>query len=129
MKKVSLILFYSVFALSVHSQIVVPLTLPDNCNVTTGITEQLVDQTPKLTLYPNPNDGNFTVNIKSPEVIDNVRILIFNSLGVEFYQKIVYCNSKNLVRQVKVSNLPSGVYYIKVHSDSFKLNASFIIQK
>jgi hypothetical protein len=129
MKKITLVLLLGVFVLSVNSQIIVPLTLPDNCNVTVGITEQLRDITPKLTLFPNPNDGNFTATIISPKVIDNVEIVVFNSMGVECYLKKVYCNSNNLVRQVVVSDFPAGVYFIKVRSDSFNLSRSFIIHK
>jgi sporulation-control protein spo0M len=130
MKKLTLLLFLGALALSVNSQIVVPLTLPDNCNISTGKTDvPLKETTPKLTVSPNPNDGTFTLQIKSHKVIDNVRISIFNSLGVECYAQRVYCNSNTLFRQLDVSGLPSGVYYVKASSGSYDLNASFIIQK
>ncbi len=129
MKKITLVLLLGVFVLSVNSQIIIPLTLPNNCNVPNGITEQFVDLIPKLTLFPNPNDGNFTATIISPNVIDNVELVVFNSLGVECCLKKVYCNSKNLVRQVVVSDFPAGVYFIKVRSDRFNLSSSFIIHK
>lgn len=130
MKKLTLILFLVVFVLSVHSQIVVPLALPTNCNIPNDIIDvRFEETTPNVTLFPNPNDGTFTVNFKSPKVIDNVEIVIFNSLGVECYLQKVYCNSKNLIRQVEVSDLLSGVYYIKLRSKSYDLKTSFIIQK
>lgn len=130
MKKATLILIFGAFALSVNSQIVVPLNLPDNCNISTGeVVVPLEETTAKLTVFPNPNDGNFTVNIKSTKLIGNVELVIFNLLGVEYFKQKIYCNSKDLIRNVNVSGLPPGLYYIKVRSVGIDLSTSFIIQK
>lgn len=56
-------------------------------------------------IYPNPNDGHFTINI------DKVNsILIYNSIG-----SLVY-SSVNGLNEIDISNFPKGLYFIKVLS-------------
>ena len=61
-------------------------------------------------VFPNPTDGNFTINIKSTE--ESVYSFeLFNSVG-----KVLYRVGKLSENKIKVnkSGFPSGIYYIRL---------------
>lgn len=72
-------------------------------------------------IFPNPNDGIFTVNI--PDDFDCKRLAIANASG-----KIVYLNNfenqKNL--EMDIRNMPPGVYFIKLISADKVLSRKII---
>jgi hypothetical protein len=117
----------SISTIFAKAQIVVPLTLPDNCNVGTGI-EQTQNQlkTSSIKLYPNPSEGTFSLAIESSSVIG---IEIYNSSGIKCLEIPAYSNSNKMIRQIDVAYLPNGVYFLKVISENSELNSSFVIQK
>jgi hypothetical protein len=63
-----------------------------------------------FTISPNPNDGNFTLNVDS-EDMKPYSIHIFNYYGGLVY-KMDHCNTKQL--QINQSGLPKGFYYVKL---------------
>jgi hypothetical protein len=129
MKHFILFLLLFLFVAKIQAQVIVQLTLPDNCNVGIGIVEKNPENISKVSVYPNPNDGNLTLKIENAKTIENVTIAVYNSTGVQCYSNPVYCNSKILVRNVDVTDLSAGVYVIKVFSEEIQLSTSFIIQK
>jgi PKD repeat protein len=63
-----------------------------------------------ISIYPNPNNGKFTVN--NPEA-NTINIEVFNVLGEKVYSKI--SNEANTV--VELNNHAKGVYLVKVTSN------------
>jgi hypothetical protein len=61
-----------------------------------------------FTLYPNPNDGNFTVRITGK--IEPYTLEIFNAMGVLI--GMIDCHDE--IVQVNQSDLPAGIYYVKM---------------
>jgi PKD repeat protein len=64
------------------------------------------------TIYPNPNRGNFTLEMNSL-VPQNVNIVITNSLGVKVYSENDITFSGKLLKSINL-NVPSGVYFLSV---------------
>jgi hypothetical protein len=64
-----------------------------------------------MAVYPNPNNGTFTLNAGNSEEKD---IYIYNALG-----EIVYQKNKTTERtlDINISNVPKGIYLIKVVLD------------
>jgi hypothetical protein len=58
-----------------------------------------------LSIYPNPNDGTFTIE----GTYDNVDIRIINAFGVEVYQ-----NHLGLPSKVNITTQPKGIYFIRL---------------
>jgi len=61
-----------------------------------------------FTVYPNPNDGNFTIKITGK--IESYTLEIFNAMGV----LIEKMNGYNEVVLVNRAGLPVGIYYVKM---------------
>ncbi len=68
---------------------------------------KLHSQHDKIKFYPNPNSGNFTVEIDNPS--NDVSIEVYNSLGEEVgrVEKVEKVNSIDI-------GLPNGIYLVRV---------------
>jgi Secretion system C-terminal sorting domain len=76
----------------------------------------------KLKIYPNPNDGKFTIDLGQEN--KNSKLFIYNLIG----EKIAEYNNVNNKLEIDISQLSKGVYTVK----SFDVNGvrtSIIISK
>ena len=75
----------------------------------TGIDEEL--QPEDIIVYPNPNNGQFTVSIQC-SCEDNCTISIFNILGVRIYElKDLIIKGKSQ-QNIDLSDVPEGLYWL-----------------
>ncbi|WP_207534764.1 LamG-like jellyroll fold domain-containing protein [Desertivirga arenae] len=78
-----------------------------------------------LTIYPNPSRGRFKVSLNSPED-GKVSITIINSGG-----SIIQSLSGNKIglfeKEIELSNLPAGVYYVKTSLNKFSSSKAIVI--
>jgi hypothetical protein len=84
--------------------------------------ETSVEDTPEKSgqlIYPNPASYFITIEVKPSE---GYKVQIFNTLGIEVGQSSLIVNSSdtngqagmlNLLK-IDISNLPTGVYFIKI---------------
>jgi hypothetical protein len=75
-----------------------------------------------FTVYPNPNDGNFTVKITGN--IEPYTLAIFSALGilignVDCYEEVVH---------VDRTDLPTGIYYVKMSIKDKAMVKKVVIQ-
>ncbi|MCB0706269.1 MAG: SBBP repeat-containing protein, partial [Saprospiraceae bacterium] len=76
----------------------------------------------KIKLYPNPNSGQF--NLEIPEVVENTRFEIVDNLGLKVYEGFL----NKSISTIDLSGLPNGVYHITVTRDNKrKYKASFLV--
>jgi len=79
------------------------------------------DDTPEITLYPNPNQGNFT--IVSDLEYTNIQICnVFGSIIIE--QK-----PTSLKTTVDAINLPNGIYFVKIISGDKSVTKKMTINR
>jgi hypothetical protein len=83
---------------------------------TITITQEIVMNS--LNIYPNPNKGQFTINL--PE--EDCDIVVFNSLGQQVYQ---LSNAYGLTT-LNLEGLDSGMYFVTVKSDSDVSTLKFV---
>jgi hypothetical protein len=94
-------------------------TVQVKVNTCTGISE--INKEKGLKIYPNPNNGEFT--IESQLAID---LLIINELGQTI--KIIQLSSANNL-QLKVSDLANGIYFIVGKNNTTNINQKIIVNK
>jgi hypothetical protein len=62
-------------------------------------------------LFPNPNKGNFTINLG--KVYNEIEVVIHNLLGQQVYSK-----NYNFTNEIKISlNTEKGVYFVRVKTN------------
>ncbi|MBS1771906.1 MAG: T9SS type A sorting domain-containing protein [Bacteroidetes bacterium] len=93
-------------------------------HVGTGI--QPIAKENELSIYPNPNNGNFTIKgsfVKGQKV----QIETINTLGQVVSAKEMVVSSENAVT-VKNEDLPTGVYYLIIQDNTTSYHARFVIE-
>ncbi|MDX2172122.1 MAG: PKD domain-containing protein [Bacteroidota bacterium] len=102
-----------------------------NINVvppTTTVTALATNTTEENTfeIYPNPNKGVFEIKLKNS--INDAKIYVFNILGNLVFESVqdVYSNSQ---KNINISNVPNGIYFVKIKCDDFDLTKKIIINK
>jgi hypothetical protein len=81
-----------------------------------------------LQLYPNPNNGTFTIEIDDRARL-NLQLPIFNTLGEEVYYDRFY-SSGNTSKLLNLSHFGNGVYFVHLYAnDNLAYRAKVIIQK
>jgi hypothetical protein len=88
------------------------------CTCPVGINE--IDNSVSVIVYPNPSDNNF-FNISSSESIKTIEL--YNIVG----QQVIFKEVINKDKQMKIetSNLPKGVYAVKI---SFTNNKTSLVK-
>ena len=84
--------------------------------VATGIKKAKAAE--QLHIYPNPNNGRFTISISSKKKKD-YSIKIFDIQGIVVYN--LYAKGIDRKDLIIDRNLPSGVYIVKVNEEPYKI--------
>ncbi|HXA01608.1 MAG TPA: T9SS type A sorting domain-containing protein [Cytophagaceae bacterium] len=67
-----------------------------------------------IKIYPNPANGNFTVEIFSRTSSENIiNIEVYNSLGQQVYTSLDQ-NTDSFKKKINIQNLPEGIYFVQV---------------
>ena len=67
----------------------------------------------KITIYPNPTEGNFNVEISDMESIEKASITIYSTTGT-----IVYTNDDpDASNEIDITQSPDGMYLLKIIVD------------
>src|SRR5690606_25809576 len=69
---------------------------------------ELKSESLDLKIYPNPNNGNFTV-----EVAENTRIIVMNSLGQVIHEGTTSTDKT----EVSIAEMANGIYFVRVISN------------
>lgn len=78
-----------------------------------------------LLLYPNPNNGSFTLQL--PELKSITTIRIWNTLGSLVYEKVVDATISNTIQLH--NDLPIGIYWLEVKGKDFVGREKMVIKK
>lgn len=67
----------------------------------------------RITIYPNPTDGNFSIEIGTPETIEQASITIYSMSGT-----IIYRNDEpDAVNEIDITSSPDGMYLLIIRID------------
>lgn len=73
----------------------------------------------KITLYPNPNDGHFTLQYELKQTLQQLDIQLVNVLGQTVFQESLL-HSQQGEKHFDFSDLPKGIYWMKLTGDKRK---------
>lgn len=65
----------------------------------------------QISVYPNPNNGQFTIDFDGME--DNVEVSVINAVGSVIFSKTA--KTKGLI-DLNIQDQPSGIYFVKIVS-------------
>lgn len=77
-----------------------------------------------ISIYPNPNDGTFYLNIKNPKA--KLQIEIYNVVGQKVFETTNYDQKVN--NQITFGKQKVGIYFIKVNDGENTFNDKMIIK-
>lgn len=88
------------------------LTTSDGCQSTASIKE--VDFANAFVVYPNPTNGNFTVDLKNAD-ITNLTLKVYDQVGKEVTR---VNNITNFPLQVNMKDFQEGVYFLQLNNEN-----------
>ena len=90
--------------------------------IPTGIEPNPISDEQFVTVYPNPNNGIFTIEISDKEMT-NSSIQIFNNQGQIIYEKKSVLNNR-----IDIQGIHAGVYFLRITTDKEIKVSKVIIQ-
>ncbi|RLD65632.1 MAG: hypothetical protein DRI84_06420 [Bacteroidetes bacterium] len=79
-----------------------------------------------LSVFPNPNNGQFTITINS-ETQKRINIMVFNNLGSVIATDQIDVNGK-ISKNIDLSHLSKGIYYLRLQTSDDVVMRKVIIQ-
>jgi hypothetical protein len=82
----------------------------------------------KSSLYPNPNQGSFNLNLGGVHQDETVNIDIFNASGVLIYTELVLPDYSGARKTYLDLGLPAGFYSARISSAAYTESKHFLVQ-
>ncbi len=79
-----------------------------------------------MDIYPNPNKGEFTVNLNS-QMKGSVQLNVFNVVGSVVHTDNLMSNGSGLRHDLNLSNLAPGAYWVKLSSGQQSITKKVVI--
>jgi len=114
----------------------VELTAVNNCGAAT-LQQQITVTTSgvndlnwlqQFRLYPNPNTGQFRVEMSGP-AHDEVEFTLFNAVGQFIHRDVEGFGTGTLARSFDYGQLPSGVYALRVQAGSEAMWVKVVVER
>ncbi|MCK5759443.1 MAG: T9SS type A sorting domain-containing protein, partial [Clostridiales bacterium] len=93
-------------AMDYQTIIVSPVTGIDNISSNQG-----------LLVYPNPSNGEFTLNYL-PEILGQVVMQVLDISGKIVFDKVYHSNGSEISELVQLSDRSKGIYYVRLSTDT-----------
>jgi glucose/arabinose dehydrogenase len=99
--------------------------------LTSAISEEDTSGTFEMKVYPNPNNGAFTIGFNMPSHNDQkIQIRIVNLLGQMIYNKELTAKSETIQEQVDLDpSLPTGIYTLQVMVGTKVENTTVVLSR
>jgi hypothetical protein len=84
-----------------------------------------------MTVYPNPTNGHFTVDVNLGEAIDaTARVTVVNMIGQTVIADYAGVTNGHLAHELMLTNeLPAGMYLVRVMVNNTVFNAQIVYQQ
>ena len=79
-----------------------------------------------IAIYPNPSNGNFSLNITNA-INTNYDLTIINSLGQTLLSRELIINESDFSTEINMENVTPGIYIVNLRNDLSNTNYSVLI--
>ena len=100
-------------------------TIVSNFNQQTLSTSDNFEKNNSFSVYPNPNNGDFTILFS--EYLSNFSVDVVDQSGRVVFQN-KYDNQFDLEQKINLNNIASGIYFVKVSSSSGSMVKKIILE-
>ena len=80
-----------------------------------------------IQIYPNPNNGQFTLNLSSTQAT-TYELKLVNALGMSVVNKTIEVNG-NFSENVNISGFAEGIYYLYLRNDENSIIRKVVVQQ
>ena len=108
-----------------------PLTMINlsGCRVE-QLTEEQAAQLVDVVLYPNPNEGQFSIDMNAYDLsAQNVNVDVFNVLGQVVYSNVFTMTDGKLNTLVQLRNAEDGLYTVRIKRGDFETYTKVVVTK
>ncbi|GGW57614.1 putative secreted protein (Por secretion system target) [Winogradskyella epiphytica] len=93
------------------------------CTETMSVQE---DEITNLSIYPNPNNGEFNINF-TPQSGEAITIDVFDMRGRSIYNQ-VYSSVSRFEETIQLQNAQSGIYMLRISDGSQKVTKKIVVE-
>ncbi|WP_299705572.1 T9SS type A sorting domain-containing protein [uncultured Pontibacter sp.] len=113
MKQFILTFFICMATLMAQGQVREPAAAQSGSNI-----KALEQQDKEVAIYPNPNNGVFTISFTNMEA-SQVELRIINVIGNEIYHEVLSRSDIQTSKTIDLTRLAKGLYYVKIEADGY----------
>jgi photosystem II stability/assembly factor-like uncharacterized protein len=97
--------------------------IPDDVN-------EAADNNTELNIFPNPNNGNFVIDFTTQNQIteSNLQFEIIDMVGRVVFVEKAEVNNNSIHKEI-MTNLESGIYFVKINLNGRNYTAKLILRK
>lgn len=110
----------------------IPDTATDDWNAITALSVNVGGKTiDNMQLFPNPNDGTFilTGNFNGMTGVKTIQLEVTNAVGQVVYRENVMVHNGKLDKQIKATDMASGVYMLRISGEGYATQMKFVVRK
>ena len=112
----------------------ITLTVTNGCgtdvstqNIQTTSIENPFGENTSFSIYPNPNSGQFTIEVKGKDR-GTANIVVYDVLGRIIHQSTYELNSQDWKQQVNIKGQAIGTYIVKIEIDGLSTYEKIVIR-
>jgi len=72
----------------------------------------------EVSIYPNPNNGIFTVSFDNSDA-QQVDLRIINVIGNEIYHEVIPRSEIQVTKTIDLNRFAKGLYYVKIETENY----------
>jgi hypothetical protein len=82
----------------------------------------------ELSVYPNPSNGDFNINITANDLIENYSFMVYNSLGKQIYYHKNVSSTNSVKHNINISTMPAGIYFVSFNYNNNTISRKIVIE-
>jgi hypothetical protein len=87
-----------------------------------------LDNVTRLSIYPNPTDGKFTVWFEAKKAVEHATITVTNLTGQKILEREFNKPGKQFLKEIDLNGVARGVYLVELRADNEKQMQKLIVK-